>query len=78
MFTPLEAQGLRQLFGKGPASAQNLLDQLARGHVALPPGVTKQTLQTYATVTETAIKSGIDKVGTQALRLQAIYHLLRR
>jgi hypothetical protein len=67
-FTEAEARGLRQVFGQGPADA-DLLDQLARGPSALPPGVTLRTLQKYATIARAAITGGIDKIGTQALRL---------
>lgn len=78
MFTPIETQGLRQLFGQGPTGARNLLDRLAQGRVTLPSGVTTKTLQNYASIAQSAINSGIDKVGTQALRLQAIQQLLER
>jgi hypothetical protein len=76
IFTAAETQGLRQLFGQGPAGAQMLLDQLAKGAVPLPPCVTTRTLENYATVARTAIRKGMDKIGTQALRLQAIQRLL--
>jgi hypothetical protein len=42
----------------------------------LPPGVTIQTLRNYAQVAERAIARGIDKIGTQALRLQADFRLV--
>src|SRR5262249_29420908 len=72
-----EVAGLRELFGKGPSGARALLDKLAEGSVDLPQGVTQQTLQTYAQIAQNAINRGIDKIGTQALRLQAIREILK-
>ncbi|MDB5361156.1 MAG: hypothetical protein JWO51_2453, partial [Rhodospirillales bacterium] len=71
-----ERAGLRQLFGPGPAGAQSLLDRAAQGSVDLPPEVTIQTLQSYQQIAEQAIARGIDKIGTQALRRQAIQTIL--
>ena len=76
LLTSTETAGLRQLFGPGPSGAQNLLDQIAQGSIDLPPGVTVQTLQTYSGIAQQAIARGIDKIGTQALRLQAIQKIL--
>ncbi len=75
-FSPQEVQGLKELFGQSTAGAQNLLGQLSQGPVTIPEGVTTQTLQNYATVAQDAIDSGIDKIGVQALRLQAINQIL--
>lgn len=71
-----ERQGLRELFGQGPGGAQVLLDRLAHGPVSLPSNVTRQTLENYGIVAQGAINQGIDKIGTQALRLEAIRRLL--
>jgi HK97 family phage portal protein len=76
VFSPVETAGLRQLFGQGPDGAQDLLDQLGRGAVDLPSDVTIQTPRNHERIAEQAIARGIDKIGTQALRLQAIRHIL--
>ena len=76
LLTSTETAGLRQLFGPGPSGAQNLLDQIAQGSIDLPPEVTVQTLRTYSGIAQQAIARGIDKIGTQALRLHAIQKIL--
>jgi hypothetical protein len=78
LFSPAETRGLAELFGKRPEGAQALLDRLAQGPVSLPADVTRQTLEKYAQVAQNAIDLGKDKIGTQALRLEAIRRLLNQ
>ena len=78
LLTPAETRGLTELFGKRPDGAKALLDRLAQGPVNLPANVTRQTLEKYAQIAQNAIDLGKDKIGTQALRLEAIRRLLSR
>ncbi len=77
-FTPDEVQGLRALFGQRPEAAQALVEQLrSNAKVSLPAGVTKEVLERYARVAESAISRGIDKLETQKWRLEAIRLILK-
>ena len=53
-----------------------LPDRISKGQVALPPGVTRDTLEKYADVARQAIADGIDRLGVQELRLKSINFLL--
>jgi hypothetical protein len=74
---------LSQLFKGGGKEgsvlgAQRLLDQISQGPVDLPPSVTPEVLERYADIARKAISQGRDKLGVQALRLNAINELLKR
>jgi len=75
-FAQAETQGLQALFGKGPGGAQALLDAASSGSVALPEGITANTLETYLKLADATVASGTDTVGTQALRAAAIRAIL--
>ena len=82
-FTPEENNALAQLFKAGgrdgnEIGAQRLLDQISQGQVIMSPGITRDLLERYAVIAHSAVATGIDKRGVQALRLKAIEQLLER
>lgn len=65
-FSPGEVQGLTALFGRRPEAAQASVEQLRSNvRVSLPEGVTREVLERYAKIAESAIARGIDKIETQ-------------
>jgi hypothetical protein len=77
--TKAESAGLRQLFGNSNRGSKQLLGRLTGGEkVALPPGVTSQTLRTYREIAVKSISQGKDTLGVQAARKEAIDALLKQ
>jgi RHS repeat-associated protein len=75
---PSGAAALRALFGRGLQGIEALLARLLAGErITLPPGITAELLRQYREVAVRAIESGRDTTGVQALRVQAIDHILR-
>lgn len=65
------ASAFRQLFGRGGAGAQEVLDNIE--NVKLPEGLTKDAMQAYREL----IGRVPDPTGAQAIRLQILNHLLK-
>ena len=68
---------LRNLFGRGREGAENALGKLSSGG-KLPPGLTKNTLDTYKKIAQKTIEEGIDKKGVQAERLRVIDEAMKQ
>jgi len=79
LFGPAENAGLRALFGREARGARASIDRLMAGErVVLPEGVTPDTLRRYLELADRIVKAGLDTVGTQAARRQAIELLLNQ
>jgi RHS repeat-associated protein len=68
---------LHDFLGDGVKGARDALTRLNAGG-SLPEGLTKQTLDTYKSIAQNAIKAGQDTVGAQAARLKAIDAALKQ
>ncbi len=75
-FTAAETVILRNTFGQGPAEGLAVLKALENGTANIPAAATPQLLARYAAIAQAAIDAGIDRIGTQAIRLQIIKKLL--